>query len=110
MSPEEQRIVIATVCGWEKEPCEVVPVTWGASCKKPTWYFIHQLPDYLNNLDDMNAAEKILWESPELLELYEEALQRIYLNKVGYSGAAYWFMSSASTRAEAFLKTLNLWK
>ncbi len=105
MSPEQQRIAIAEACGWklvtdnpEYEPYwedpkgNMVAVSNG----------VHRLPDYLNDLNAMAAAESIIIKAgAQTIRLYEDALQKFVANIV---------FATAAQRAEAFLKTLNLWK
>lgn len=64
------------------------------------------LPDYLNDLNAMYGAEKIL--SREQRWAYLDALQEI----AGKLSTDEWdaITASAIQRAEAFLKSLSLWK
>jgi hypothetical protein len=81
MSPEAQRIAIAEACGW-------------------TRYFPEStLPDYLSDLNAMHEAEKVL--TPE--QGWE------YAQNLVVDGGRGWF-ATAAQRAEAFLRTLNLWE
>jgi hypothetical protein len=90
MNKELQRIKIAEACGWG-----VFANT------RPT-----DLPDYLNDLNAMHEAEKIL----------NQQQARDYAEHLGHSaqdgtwaGCHIWYQSAAQ-RAEAFLRTLNLWE
>jgi hypothetical protein len=59
-------------------------------------------PDYLNDLNAMAAAESIIIKAgAQTIRLYEDALQKFVANIV---------FATAAQRAEAFLRTLNLWK
>ncbi len=95
MTSEAQRIAIAEACGWhiiEGEPPTGLNKNWTHS----DFRFI---PDYLNDLDAMHEAEKVKiigteYESDYCMYLYENAHQ---------------CFATASQRAEAFLRTLNLW-
>jgi len=104
VNPEQQRIAIAEACGWklvtdnpEYEPYwedpkgNMVAVNNG----------VHRFPDYLNNLNAMHEAEKMLESNQE--QSYFELLHDI-------AGNLKFYRATAAQRAEAFLKTLNLWK
>jgi hypothetical protein len=100
MTPEQQRIAIAEACGYKRGE--------NKNCPYDYWYksdgIVYRscdLPNYLNDLNAMHEAEKILlskfdnWHTPYLRELSRKAYPP--------------FTATASQRAEAFLKTLNLW-
>jgi hypothetical protein len=97
MKPKEQRIAIAKACGWK--------VRKNAHLAKPQggeWQYMDEIPDYLNDLNAMHEAEKWLIEDDQhAYGCYCIDLQEEYGNTVHLT---------ASQRAEAFLKTLNLWK
>jgi hypothetical protein len=62
------------------------------------------VPDYLNDLNAMHGAEKVLTEKQQQVFLYQlngEIVQTKNWKLVH---------TSAAQRAEAFLRTLNLWK
>lgn len=111
MSPEQQRIAIARACGITK--CVEVTEAW-----KPAPYNVRldgfrdgervRVPDYLNDLNAMHEAEKVLSENP------------IYMQQHAFNNYAYALIdackhqcnavsATATQRAEAFLRTLNLW-
>lgn len=92
MTPEAQRIAIAEACPF---------VEWNGVC--PFWRnkrgSIIRF-DPLNDLNAMHEAEKVKiigteYESDYCMYLYENAHQ---------------CFATAAQRAEAFLRTLNLWK
>ena len=59
-------------------------------------------PDYLNDLNAMATAESIIIKAgAQTIRLYEDALQKFVANII---------FATATQRAEAFLRTLNLWK
>ena len=104
MTPAQQRIAIGEACGWklvtdnpEYEPYwedpkgNMVAVSNG----------VHRFPDYLNNLNAMHEAEKVLESNQE--QSYFELLHDI-------AGNLKFYRATAAQRAEAFLKALNLWK
>ncbi len=104
MKEQEQRIAIAEACGWH------------VSYDPPHYQGMHpvlhqaddtpvQLPDYLNDLNAMHEAEKAL----------DQMQARTYADHLAdseqdgtWAGCHMWSQTAAQ-RAEAFLKTLNLW-
>ena len=104
MSPEKQRIAIATACGWTDD-------SW---CLTPSgWVFADTVPDYLNDKNAMHEAKKVLtddqsWEMVKFIVDYRQPAtgfpllsrsETLMLNSV-----------TAEQEAEAFLKTLELWE
>lgn len=132
MKPEAQRIAIAEACGWKPDDDGAGINTWDASWVgnklyglKPTFgpdgkvrsYTVDcVVPHYLNDLNAMHEAEKVLSEY-KLLS-YGAELIRI----CGFDDAGWWWegisateaarvaCATASQRAEAFLRTLGLWR
>jgi hypothetical protein len=102
MKPEEQRIAIAEACGWH----DIGEPAWngrvlGRLGRGP----LENIPDYLNDLNAMHEAVETLrgLDGPQWFDF-----QRTLMIECGS-----WMnciQSSAARRAEAFLKTLNLWK
>lgn len=114
VSPEQQRIKIAEVCGWK----EGTTGLW----QDPDKSGYYACPDYLSDLNAMHEAEKVLdeqqkWNYGQLLASLvlkdknvffgEEADPEPRLN--GY-GHFYLATIPAAQRAEAFLRTLGLWQ
>jgi hypothetical protein len=113
VSPDAQRIAIAEACGWTC--CGQVPGLQPHGL--PPWLKIgdyttqqvlnHEvpvdtLPDYLNNLNAMHEAEKILFSRNDWSSCnYETELK--------HATSSWCWHATAAQRAEAFLKTLNLW-
>lgn len=112
MNPESQRIAIAQACGWRMGSAlpDGTPCWQGRQCDEFA-VGVNQLPDYLNDLNAMNEAEKMLPSAQHYCFVTE-------LNKVvfGDDGKSTWppmFEIVSATpvqRAQAFLRTLNLWK
>lgn len=111
MNPEEQQIAIAEACGW----CWTYgPYTaFGASQPLKVWrapngegHGIHpMLPDYLNDLNAMHEAEKML--SDMQLRVYDKWLcGRRFIKAL----ETYAWHATAAQRAEAFLRTIGKWK
>ena len=92
MTHEAQRIAIAEACGWTslrlvgEEPMGRPPLTTDR---------YETVPDYLTDLNAMHEAENWLRTKGVVWVDYE--------NRIGKC-------ASAAQRAEAFLRTLNLWK
>lgn len=122
MTPEKQRITIAEFCGWAFE-CKAAHgysvttiskegkgVVTGRSESEFGMMDIIKLPDYLNDLNAMHEAEKLLtdeqiWKyisklvdltGAESLEEYAEAFVMIH--------------ATAAQRAEALLRTIGKWE
>ena len=116
MTPEAQRIAIAEACGWTwsdgEEPC------YGGSYKQAGWtsptgeFYGGEwtckssslgLPDYITDLNAMHEAEKVLTDDQfshygwTMLQSEPNIECRRYLS------------ATAAQRAEAFLRTLNLY-
>jgi hypothetical protein len=108
MNPEEQRIAIAEACGWTPTPEGLY--TKDPAGLRPPFRHPEHLPNYLNDLNAMHEAERRLTD--DQWGLYCVALNKLACriqcgntHTCGYTIAA-----TAAQRAEAFLKTLNLWK
>jgi hypothetical protein len=102
MTPEQQRIKIAEACGWKRHPLQMNKNFWIHFPSEKQARDDSDLPDYLNDLNAMHEAERHLglrydqW-TRELRAICERDRRCV-------EGA------TAAQRAEAFLKTLNLWK
>jgi hypothetical protein len=106
MKPEQQRIAIAEACGWKHyhEDLWVSPNVTDFSeldCE--------QLPDYLNDLNAMNSAvlQKFNGPSHEGWAFIDNL--RVACGIPHSSTCMALVCATAAQRAEAFLKTLNLW-
>jgi hypothetical protein len=78
------------------------------ACNKLRWTLLDNkrypdCPDYLNDLNDMHEAEKTL--NKEQRKEYDVMIISICACEKGYSISA-----TAAQRAEAFLRTLDLWE
>ncbi len=111
MTPESQRIAIAEACGW-KNVRNVPPNKWGdTTCiGTPPVVGSPGVPDYLNDLNAMHEAEKVLTEDQRqdfIVKLLEAFLpnRMLELHEIGWVCAH----ATAAQRAEQFLRTLNLW-
>jgi hypothetical protein len=114
MTDEQINIAIAEACGWTKG--------WnfntGYPTDKPDEFHLESLPDYLNDLNAMHEAEKML--TKEQLYNYGNKLDRITLPKTSMEmcyiespeAGMYpdLFCATAAQRAEAFLRTIKKWE
>lgn len=113
MNPEAQRIAIAEACGakrrlwysashWFLSFDESLPVaieSW-SDTEAPRKHWLHTLPDYLNDLNAMYEAEKMIPKDK----------RQLYINYLAALIAMDYFLithASASQRAEAFLRTIG---
>jgi len=116
MSPEQQRIKIAEACGLKVIDVPFIPSqTKAAGCVftdaartewrrcYPNSCGVYGIPDYPHDLNAMRDAESTLnlnqWDA------YESHLKSITAQAGIYSP----IRAAAAQRAEAFLRTLNLW-
>lgn len=110
LSPKEKRTKIAEACGWTGIHEEVHPAItylWGYDSE-----FEHPknrdiIPNYLNDLNAMHEAEKVLLE--DQFEQYETNLCEITSPNTIYPyefPARGYISATATQRADAFLLTL----
>jgi hypothetical protein len=110
MSPEAQRIAIAKACGKRMDRPATGWHDLGCDCRE-----CYPLPDYLNDLNAMHEAEsaKDFHHNQRWIECLVDVGLRataLTLEKTnGWDWALVCARSTASQRAEAFLRTLNLW-
>ena len=100
MTPEQQRIAIAEACGWTEISMRCM---WGlppTAIDYGTEECLKHFPDYLNDLNAMHEAEKML-DFNQLRDMEDN---------VSFRFAVLPFHSTASQRAEAFLRTLDKWE
>lgn len=106
MTPEQKRIAIAEACGWKRKGKQKV---WNIPHPGSGWEYVSGLPNYFNDLNAMNGAERWIIQRDILLWLkYSDELRRICDRAYGFACSAY--HATAAQRADAFLLTLNLWK
>jgi hypothetical protein len=97
MSPDKQNIAIAQACG------VVSKDHWGALYKTEQGY-ARDCPDYLNDLNAMHEAEKVL--DYNQMNRY----QNIELSRFVRTGTTWICRATAAQRAEAFLRTVGKWE
>ena len=122
MTEEQQRIAIAEACGWTCCGCVegCTPHGLSPSFSIHDYNFkkvmamevpIGDLPDYLNDLNAMHEAEKVLINEQDLK--YSESLALVVKArwKTNNSYDMQKFRSAtAAQRSEAFLKTIEKWE
>ncbi len=116
MTPEEQRIAIATACGWtDIHDWKAAGVVGIDPCDKAR----DNIPDYLDDLNAMHEAEKVLTEDQwgdyvnwhlRCTVAAAKTNSRIKCSVYPMPGEIQGLVhATAAQRAEAFLRTLNLW-
>lgn len=104
MKLEAQRIAIAEACGWKQT---FLPNLGDVYNINPN--VVTRMPDYLNDLNAMHEMEK------QLDPLGKDGSYEYWLRTVCHiperesAKGRYFYRATASQRAEAFLRTLNLW-
>jgi hypothetical protein len=115
MSPDQQRTAIAKACEWTDIRRQRLYAgdqdLWGTKLTGGEKHR-NRLPDYLNDLNACHEMEKVL--TFEQAEFFEDELCDVAKTKNDVmENPAPWRFSvchaTASQRAEAFLRTLNLW-
>ena len=98
MSPEAQRIAIAEACGWLFDHIRADAMYW---IPEKNYYVGSPLYD-LNAMHEATVA--VIHEDPHLRRRYYQTLDQITGDQWNTIDA------TAALRAEAFLRTLNLWQ
>lgn len=111
MTPEAQRIAIAEACGWTHLTQFTNRITnpdGHAIFFDPTKQDkLSLIPDYLNNLNAMHEAEKVL-TNESMRRIYKAHLiDLVFSDPPNNRGIVF---ATAAQRAESFLRTLNLWQ
>jgi len=103
MNTEQQRITIAEACGFinVRMWSESCIASKGVSDEGKYWGSLG-VPDYLNDLNAMHDAEKVIGPIKGIEFCY-------HLNEMGMSGEWEILTATAAQRAEAFLRTINKW-
>lgn len=112
MSPKQQQIAIAKACNWKQ-------VTWDNKPEEiweqiTPFYCVSaesKLPDYLNDLNAMHQAEKVLTQ--EQMIDYSRYVGKTITSHLPASRAAWMDFKlihvTAAQKSKAFLQTLGLW-
>ena len=105
MNKEAQRIAIAEACGWSYRKTEFCTYWWNDEVNKtlpPNDDGFRPCPDYLNDLNAMHDAENTVIKPQRLWHHYCLRLDgRSFEESIG---------TTASQRAEAFLRTIGKFK
>lgn len=99
MSPDKQRIAIDQACGIVSQDM------WGPIYKTDTG-FIRACPDYLNDLNAMHEAEKVLLRIDGRWKNHVTYMNHLRI----VVGCEDIFCATAAQRAEALLRTLGKWE
>jgi hypothetical protein len=105
MNKELQRIAIAEACGYKDVTTRITEGTFKVITGFKNHNFDEEIPDYLNDLNAMHEAEKTLDDDLDLD--YSENLEIVAGARWGANN---YRSATAAQRAEAFLRTLNLWE
>ena len=113
MTPEAQRIAIAEACGWKH--IDYTAYDDGvhgcppyAKIGEPGMENLPLLPDYLNDLNAMHEAEKVLTAQQQ--SIFVTKLCDIAPNHIGQDWRWLIVHATAAQRAEAFLRTIGKWE
>jgi hypothetical protein len=106
MDQEKQRIAIAKVCGFNN-----IRYDWiDANSSTKDW--LHDngrgIPDYLNDLNAMHEAENLLLDNQNWAEWMGYCVK--LLGVIDSMHLDQCVRATAAQRAEALLRTLNLWE
>lgn len=104
MKPEAQRIAIAEWCGWQRG----TPRYNYSQIVNARFEGVEHLPNFCGDLNLMHDVEKRL-PNPEQSQ-YRLILTEVCTHYRLADWQGYAISATAAQRAEAFLKTLGLWK
>ena len=111
MNPEKQLIAIAESCGWKNVDAGAGRV-WGFTTRHkgtPSESDVCvDVPDYLNDLNAMREAEKVL--TPTEFEAYRWILWGLCKQPQVTEWNRAYLSATAAQRAEAFLRTIGKWE
>ena len=111
MNKEQQRIKIAEACGYIRDEASDCWRKDGLCYFVEDPHHLKQLPDCLKDLNAMHEAEKTLREM-QTIAFIDRLGEIVDQGGIVGSYGEIWNMLSATAaqRAEAFLRTLNLWE
>ena len=108
MTHDEMNIAIAEVCGWKQVTQYNLPEDiWENLNEKPSAKAKSNLPNYCNDLNAMHEAEKTLRRDQQ--NFYINYLSDMVDDECPVKHDFDWCCATAHQRAEAFLRTLNLY-
>jgi hypothetical protein len=112
MTPEQQRVAIAEACGWKNVAPRIVKNVkhQGDDITVGIWSDNGWIPDYLNDLNAMHDAEKVLGE--KRIRSYAFTLAQVLDTSptVDLDDQFLNIHATAAQRAEAFLRTIGKWE
>ena len=114
MNPEQQRVAIAEACGWSHKTLDNETYWWHDENNKslpPSDDGMRACPNYLNDLNAMHDAEKVLTNEQDLE--YSCALEQVVEGRFVTNNSEDMRRlrsATASQRAEAFLRTIGKWE
>ena len=110
MTPDQQRVAIATACGWTDIRRQRLYAgdqdLWGTKLIGGEKHR-NRLPDYLGDLNAMHEAEKVLTDKG--VNAWWAYVANINRNNPRPFGSETAVHATAAQKAEAFLRTLGLW-
>jgi len=100
VNKEKQRAAIAEACGWTLNPAKHTAkgLDW---LHVPSGNTAYNPPNYLNDLNAMHDAEKVLTR--------EQEKEYAYQLEAACCPTEYGWHATASQRAEALLRTIGKW-
>jgi hypothetical protein len=122
MTPEAMRIAIAEACGWkQRKPVTTEYHKWARPGQSDFIWSDDFIPDYLSDLNAIHEAEKVLIEKGGMECASRYRFGEILFEMIGgsygpdgenESSDSNFLLAhaTAAQRAEAFLRTLNLWE
>jgi len=111
MSPEQQKITIAAACGWTLLDTPELYGDFACYAKDATGQSFPGIPDYLNDLNAMHEAEKVLTVDQLWRMDFELAKLCGVSGGHGSGNLSEWtWHATATQRAEAFLRTIGKWE
>lgn len=116
MSPEAQRIAIAEACGWKLVDDKTTGRRPGVSDLFYKRFGNERVPDFLNDLNAMHEAEKVLTgpTDDEESQRYKYSANLVFVCGDHQEPVDVWYWehitATAAQRAEAFLRTIGKWQ
>ena len=111
MTDEQMRIKIAEACGWTPFEMHGLYLSrWTLWSKGNESKKLHELPDYINDLNAMHEAEKV-FTTAEQQNKYQAEIAEIAwgCEEMGHRQVVFnQLTATARQRAEAFIRTLGL--
>jgi hypothetical protein len=111
MTPDQQRTAIAKICGWTDIRRQRLYAgdqdLWGTKLIGGDKHR-NRLPNYLADLNAMHEAEEMMTEEQRIA--HSDNAYDIACRAQRETGKWRWISLTAPQRAEAFLRTLNLWQ